>query len=300
MKVSVAIPTFNAGHKIKECLDSIEAQTGIDPESLEVLVNDDRSDDGTWEEILKRNVNATQNQTNLGLAANWNKTLELASGPVVILFHQDDLLLPGALQNAKEAFEDQDLAFIAFSKIIRSDKGDETSPLMNLGRYSGSEYFKHLMDFKNCPAPSLTFFRKDKIRDAVFYDASYRYCPEMELYLRLAKANPKMHFVHDERPMMVRGSAETQFSKNNFHLGLIDKILMHNTLKGLLSENEFNSSYKGLLKTVDMGIVRLIHEGRTDQIKELFSEPASRKWMMLNSLKLKTSIKVGLNRIIGK
>lgn len=97
--VSVCIPTFNGAQFIRECLNSVLAQSFTD---FEVLAVDDCSTDATaqiLDEYRERDsrVRVVRNDRNLGLVANWNRCVELATGRFIKFAFQDDVLFPNCL-----------------------------------------------------------------------------------------------------------------------------------------------------------------------------------------------------------
>jgi glycosyltransferase involved in cell wall biosynthesis len=97
-KVSVCIPAYNGEKFIKECIDSVLAQTYP---NFELIVVDDRSTDNTVS-IIKSytdpRIKFYQNETNLGLIGNWNKALSYATGDYIKILPDDDLIYPGCLE----------------------------------------------------------------------------------------------------------------------------------------------------------------------------------------------------------
>jgi glycosyltransferase involved in cell wall biosynthesis len=98
--VSVCIPTYNGSQFLRECIESILAQTFS---NFELLVVDDRSSDNTFEiveEYAARDsrIEVMRNPQNLGLVGNWNRCLELTKGEWIKFVFQDDLLAPDCLE----------------------------------------------------------------------------------------------------------------------------------------------------------------------------------------------------------
>ena len=98
--VSVCIPTYNGDKYLKECLDSVLAQTFTD---FEVLIVDDCSSDETVKiakEYADRDgrIRLIVNEQNLGLVGNWNRCIELAQGEWIKFVFQDDLIEPTCLE----------------------------------------------------------------------------------------------------------------------------------------------------------------------------------------------------------
>lgn len=104
MSVSVIVPTYNHGHFISECLDSILTQEW---KSLEVVVIDDASTDNTKEVLSKYSAKYPQivhlvNQKNLGPALSINRAVEAAKGEYIVGCAADDFLLPGVFERGVE------------------------------------------------------------------------------------------------------------------------------------------------------------------------------------------------------
>ena len=92
--VTICIPTYNGATFLAECLESALAQSFAD---LEILVVDDCSTDDTLaiaQSYAHRDqrLRVHRNTRNLGLVANWNRTVTLAGGEWVKFLHQDDRL----------------------------------------------------------------------------------------------------------------------------------------------------------------------------------------------------------------
>ncbi len=89
-RLSVSIPTYQAGRFLRRTLSALCAQS--EP-SLEILVCDDHSSDATLDIARSQDdarVRVIENGERLGLAANWNRAVAEATGEFVCLFGQDD------------------------------------------------------------------------------------------------------------------------------------------------------------------------------------------------------------------
>lgn len=92
IKYSVAIPVYNRLEMVQNSLVSALKQ---DIPSLEIIVVDNASTDGTWESLQRFKDNRLklyQNKNNLGLFGNFNRCLELARGRYIRILCSDDLL----------------------------------------------------------------------------------------------------------------------------------------------------------------------------------------------------------------
>ena len=98
MKVSVLIPVYNKAPYLRDCLDSVYAQTHAD---LEVLAVDDASTDESLallraETDPRLRVIALQENRGPGVAA--NAGLEAATGTYIVRLDADDIALPDRVE----------------------------------------------------------------------------------------------------------------------------------------------------------------------------------------------------------
>lgn len=102
--VTIAIPTYNRIRYLKEAVLSSLNQTY---QNIEILISQDPTPKGLdpeirkWsEEYVQKNdkVKYSFNTTNLGLAGNWNKLINLAQGQYIIIIGDDDRLLPQCIE----------------------------------------------------------------------------------------------------------------------------------------------------------------------------------------------------------
>ena len=99
--VSICIPTFNGAKYLRECVDSVLAQTHPD---FEVLIVDDCSSDDSVaiaEDYARRDsrVRVSVNDRNLGLVGNWNQSVFLSRGEWIKFVFQDDVIRPECLRH---------------------------------------------------------------------------------------------------------------------------------------------------------------------------------------------------------
>lgn len=97
MLISVVIPTFNRGHLIKKCIESVLAQTY---KNIEVIIVDDGSTDNT-EEVV-RGIEDSRvmyvYQDNQGACVARNKGIAVAKGAYIAFQDSDDEWMPEKLK----------------------------------------------------------------------------------------------------------------------------------------------------------------------------------------------------------
>jgi glycosyltransferase involved in cell wall biosynthesis len=101
----VCIPVFNGKRWLARAINSVLDQPLTE---CEVVICDDASSDGSYEvaaSLVGSRIRLERNSSRLGLYANHNRCLELARSEWVVFLHQDDELLPGALDEYRKAVE---------------------------------------------------------------------------------------------------------------------------------------------------------------------------------------------------
>ena len=127
--LTVAIPTCNGAGHLAEAIQSILSQDGVE---FDLIVSDDRSDDETL--TIVRNAAGDRarievNSERLGLAGNWNRCAALARTPLVAIFHQDDVMLPGHLSAHRALFDaDDSIGLTASASVVIDEAGRAVSP----------------------------------------------------------------------------------------------------------------------------------------------------------------------------
>ncbi len=92
MTLTLAIPFYSNTELLAAALASVLAQ---DCDDWEAVVVDDGSDSDAREVVTRAGggrIRYLRNPTNLGLAGNWNRCLEVAETELVTIFHADDVL----------------------------------------------------------------------------------------------------------------------------------------------------------------------------------------------------------------
>jgi glycosyltransferase involved in cell wall biosynthesis len=123
--VSICVPTFNGAPWLAACLESALSQTLSD---FEVLVVDDASDDGTVDVAMgfaarDSRVRVERNPERLGLAANWNRCLELANGTWIKFLFQDDELATTCLDRMITVGEEAEAEIVVCDRHVDVSEG---------------------------------------------------------------------------------------------------------------------------------------------------------------------------------
>jgi glycosyltransferase involved in cell wall biosynthesis len=96
---TIAIPVYHRRER-SLAFAAIESALAERREDIEILVIDDCTTDGTWDELRRitdPRVRVLRNKRNVGLFANFNRCLDEARGEFVRILCSDDVLEPGTL-----------------------------------------------------------------------------------------------------------------------------------------------------------------------------------------------------------
>jgi glycosyltransferase involved in cell wall biosynthesis len=152
--ISICIPTFNGEQYLAEAVTSVLAQTLPD---FECLIVDDGSTDRTLDiarEFGQRDarVRVVQNPRNVGLAANWNRCVELASGDWIKFVFQDDYLEPTCLESLIRLAERTGVRLAFCERDVRIETGSD--PALAAWFEDGLTRFQHVFGNATVTAPA--------------------------------------------------------------------------------------------------------------------------------------------------
>ncbi len=120
IKVTVAMPAYNAANYIEDAIESVLAQ---DFDAFELIIIDDGSSDGTGDKLAcytgHPRVHLADHASNQGSGVTRNRILEMARGEYFLPCDADDLLLPGALQNLSQFLDDNHEFGVVYGDILR-------------------------------------------------------------------------------------------------------------------------------------------------------------------------------------
>ena len=102
--ITVAIPSYNKETQIARCIESVlENASEID----HILLIDNCSTDNTFEVAkgYEPRITCIKNDINLGMSGNFNRCIELCKSDWLMIFHADDVMLPGAIKKYRALIE---------------------------------------------------------------------------------------------------------------------------------------------------------------------------------------------------
>jgi glycosyltransferase involved in cell wall biosynthesis len=121
--VSVIMPAFRHERYVGAAIESVLAQTIDD---WELIVIDDCSPDGTWEEIGRfedLRITTIRHEVNCGAHATLNEGLALARGRYAAILNSDDVYRPARLESTLRHLEDTGAALVGTRVRLIDDEG---------------------------------------------------------------------------------------------------------------------------------------------------------------------------------
>lgn len=210
--VSVVIPTYNRAHTIERAVDSVLAQ---DYPSVEVIVVDDGSTDGTAARMLRYKSDARVRFLrfpNGGVCVARNRGLREVRGEFVAMLDSDDYWLPGKLSLQVQVLEtNSDLSLVWTDMDAVDSSGRVVSKNHLRKMYSCYRYFPDPLElfedqketedgtiyyvghiatalvFGNLVHTSTVVARADRVSRAGEYDQSLHPAEDQDFYYRVCK-----------------------------------------------------------------------------------------------------------------
>jgi len=194
-KITVAVPTYNRAALLKQTLDSILAQTGIE---FAVAVFDNASTDDT-EAVVRSfsdsRVSFRRSPENLGLVRNWNRCIEQNRSPYVCVFHDDDLMRDGFLAESLALLEAHSHAGFCYGPAEYIDHDGTVwgaQPLeegIRPGVMDGGDFLEWMVAGRSGTIfPSSVVFRASALAEAGLFDSPHsKVNIDRNLYYRLAR-----------------------------------------------------------------------------------------------------------------
>jgi glycosyltransferase involved in cell wall biosynthesis len=191
--VDVIVPCYRYGHYLKECVESVLAQSGP---AVHVLIIDDASPDNTAEvaaELAKGDSRVTllRHFTNRGHIATYNEGIDWASADYLLLLSADDYLLPGALNRAVSLMERHPRVGFTFGIAAEMDEQGARGRTRGIQCQNGERVldgrdFILLSGARNIVPTPTAVVRTELQKRVGGYRAELPHSGDMEMWLRLA------------------------------------------------------------------------------------------------------------------
>ncbi len=267
---TIVTPSFNYGHFIAECLDSVATQEGV---TFEHLVFDAGSSDNTREVVAKFPHATFIQEPDDGMSDAINKGFLRAKGRWVMWLNADDLLKPGALRAVKEFAGHHPAADVIFGCWNFVDENGGFLRRMTVFPFSRGMIANHACYI----ASTATFFRRETtIADGHLLNIRFRSVMDGEYYCRLSAAGKQFEYL--PRVLADFRLHDESISQKNLGKNDIDGVLAHQHQLAesrairrvygvrMFRDEMLNGIVEGVLYhayRVLKGILRTIHRRRT-------------------------------------
>jgi glycosyltransferase involved in cell wall biosynthesis len=190
MKISIVTISYNQARFLRQTIESVLSQEGVD---VEYIVVDGGSTDGSGD-ILREYSDRFANlivRPDGGPAHGLNLGFHSATGDIFGYLNSDDLLLPGTLRHVVELFEQQQEVDVLYGDGILIDAG---------GRRRGTllsspwDVYKVALSAYHVVQPS-TFMRRESFRRAGGFNEQNPSCWDRELLVDLALSGARFQHV---------------------------------------------------------------------------------------------------------
>ena len=189
MDFTIVTASYNYGHYIGECLQSVAAQEGV---TFEHLIMDAGSKDNTAE-VVKEFPNAVFFQEpDKGMSDGINKGFRRAKGKWVMWLNADDRLKPGALAVVKDF-----IARHSTADVIYGNWDFINAEGKFLRRMTLFPFDREILIQQGCYIGSTAcFFRRETtIAEGHLLDVDFNYCMDGEYYARLSGLGKQFRYL---------------------------------------------------------------------------------------------------------
>ena len=182
--VSIITPAYNRADYLEEVILSVLNQ-GYP--NIEYIVLDDGSIDNTVD-LLKKYTNRIfwETQKNIGETLTVNKGINKAKGEIIGIVNSDDPLLPGAIKEIVQMFQEQPDLFVIYPDWNMIDAEGHLIETISTYEYD----YKNMVRWHHCiPGPG-TLFKRELIISLGGRDPSFRFVADYDFWLRAGLIGP--------------------------------------------------------------------------------------------------------------
>src|SRR5579871_5625262 len=248
-EVSVVIPAFNRRLMLREAMESVLAQRDV--AALELIIVDDGSTDGTWEELqdgqLGRMAGAApinlrimiERTAHRGPAAARNRGAALAAGDYIAFLDSDDLWMPHKLQRQLAWMRAHPEFQLCQTQERWMRGGRRVNPGLRHRKRSGDFFAASL---RTCLiSPSAVMLRRGLFECIGGFDERMQACEDYDLWLRILCKYPAG--LVDQALVVRRAGHPDQLSAT---VPALDRYRIRALLK-LLAEGELNAIRRAMV-----------------------------------------------------
>jgi len=188
VKFSIVTPSFNQGRYLRDCIESVRAQKGVE---FEHLIIDAGSTDETLSVLREYPHLQWVSEPDKGMSDGINKGFLKAAGDWVMWLNTDDYLMPDTLKKVADfATRHPDTHLIYGDSIFVN----ENKKFIRRRREHRFDF--QVLLFYGCYIQSTaTFIRRDIIQAGHILNVDYRVCMDYEYYVRLARLGYRFRYL---------------------------------------------------------------------------------------------------------
>ncbi|MCB1132244.1 MAG: glycosyltransferase [Verrucomicrobiae bacterium] len=270
MDFTIVTASYNYGHYIGECLESVAYQQGV---TFEHLVMDAGSTDDTAEIVARHPHASFFQEPDKGMSDGINKGFLKAQGNWVMWLNADDRLRPGALKSVKKFARKRPEADVVFGCWDFIDANGEFIRRMTVFPFNRGMIFNH-----GCYiASTATFYRRSStIGEGHLLNIQFRSVMDGEYYARLSSLGKRFEYL--PRVLADFRLHDESISQRNLGRADIDGVLAHQHQLAesrairrvyglrLFRDEMLNGIVEGIVYhayRLLKGILKMAHRGRT-------------------------------------
>jgi len=185
---SIVTASYNQGRFIRDCIESVQAQTGV---TWEHIVQDSNSTDETQTVLKEYPHLQVTGEKDRGMSDGINRGFLKAQGDWVMWLNTDDYLLPGALARVADFAARNPAADFIYGDVHFVNA---TGELLRVKREHPFD-LKVLLYYGCYIQSTATFLRRKLITAGHLLNVDYRVCMDFEYYLRLARLGYRIEYL---------------------------------------------------------------------------------------------------------
>ena len=282
--ISIIMPAYNTAGLIKNCLDSVFAQTYSDFETI--VVNDGSPDTPELEKVLAPYMDRIVyiKQPNKRAAGARNTAIERAKGEFLAFLDSDDAWLPQHLAAQMKRFADDPALDLVYANGIRIADPRRQIEFMDVCPSHGTASFEALVVERCQISVSTVVVRKSAVVKAGGFDETLLRCDDYDMWLRAAFHGAKIGYGREVHARLNGGRpgslSQSRVKMLEGYLTILEKAVVNLPLSD--SQKRLVSERIAQIRSwtcVEQGKSQL-REGKFDQAKELFAEAnkSCRQW----------------------
>jgi glycosyltransferase involved in cell wall biosynthesis len=181
--VTLITPTYNQGEFIRQCIDSVLAQTY---RNFEYIIIDALSKDETSQILNEYSNKITRiiREPDGGQSDAIIKGFRLAKGELVGWINSDDMLYPDALDRVVAAYRENPQAKLFYNSSLDIISRDGTWVCRQIAKVHSHDYL--LRKCVTALQPG-SFYPKNALIEVGYFDVNLKYSMDLDLWLRLLR-----------------------------------------------------------------------------------------------------------------